>query len=484
MNSKCNKKIFNLSSLLSKPIIISTLIGFFTLLGSMINIVRAQEISLKEAIEWGRNNSFSLKQKRGEITTIERELKALEGSLSWQLSLDSNTAYNSFESGELRGEGGLLELNLNGSKSFISGLNILANYTLMETEPFNFNNLNEKYDFSLDLSKRLYPLVPTETEKKFIKTRNNLINAKEELQQEISKKELDWLESYLNLSILQQRVKNAEIGYSLALENLNKIHKQETIGEAGREQIIIAEIGLKEAALNLEQVTENLRQASKKFQLELGLSVDKNPIIKQSDKYLDNITTKAKGIEVDLENEEKLLGFLKENNPVLRTLERELDYIQKSLEWELKKDNPGITAIGNYTHNYKGPEDNWSVGINFSYDFLDGGQHEIALNNIQATIELLEEQYQNTLEELRLQLQSLTANYQLASQKLQIMALISEKLGLESELYKEQYSQGLISEYQLREKNLEARQTEIDFKEASNAVLFTRLKILNFLGLF
>jgi outer membrane protein TolC len=470
------------------------LITAIILLVSLITTVQARELTLKEAIEWGKENSFYLKQKREEVAAVERELKTLEASLDWQLGFGGNASYSngpeftglisSLNPEDVAEEGGSLSLGLKGNKSYRSGLNISTNYTLLETTPFEFDNLEDKYNFSLDVSKRLYPLVPTEIEKKIIQTENNLLAVKAELEQEIGQKEIDWVEGFLNLDILQKRVKAAESGYRLAREKLERVKEQEAIGEAGREQVLIAEIGLREASLSLEQSRNGLKQATKKLYLDLGLPVDNSFSIEYPDEYLESIANRAKGIEVDLDNEEKLLELLEKNNPGLKKLRLELEYTRKSLEWEQKEGNINITAVGNYDQGYLNGKADWSVGLNFSYDIFDGGQQKIALESLQSTLELMEEQYQNTLEGLKVELQSLVEGLQLASMNVKTRELATEKASLEMKLYQEQHEKGLISEIDFKQKGVQNCQIEIDYQEARNELLISRLRLLNFLGLY
>ena len=106
------------------------------------------------------------------------------------------------------------------------------------------------------------------------------------------------------------------------------------------------------------------------------------------------------------------------------------------------------------------------------------------MENIRAKIEGLEEKYEHTLKELKLQLDVLMNQYRLDLMNLETKEISMEKARLEKELYKEQYSKGLISEAQYKELDINLKEAELAYKEAGDKVLFDKARIALFLGLF
>ena len=372
---------------------------------------------------------------------------------------------------------------LEGAKNTANGFSINSQLSIMEEEAFQFEDLDNKYNFKLDLSKRLYPLVPTETEKRFILVDNDLIIAEADLSFSQKSKEIEWLESYLHILSLQERLKYCEERYQLALTNLEKVKEEQLIAEAGKEQLMMAEIIMREALLQKKQIESSFIQAGDKLILETGVEGD--IAYKEDNKYVSRFTQRVNSIKIDLSDEE-VETLLKKNNVQLRQIMFNKDYADNELKWQAKEDNIKVDTFGRYNYDAAFPDgykDYWEIGLGFSYDFYDGGQQKLTMENIKAKISGLENQYNYTLKKLKQQLEGLLNEYKLDLMALETKEISMEKAMLEAELYQEQYNKGLISENQYKELVISVKEAELDYKEASNKVLFDKARIALSLGL-
>ncbi|NLM98354.1 MAG: TolC family protein [Halanaerobiaceae bacterium] len=447
----------------------------------------AEEIDSDRVLETGLKNNNVLQEKKDYIKALKRERGILEAGVDWYLGINGNYLYSSEKMDsnfKIIDSGDISSLVLEGGKNTAKGFSINFQLSLTDEGVFQFKDPEDKYRFRLDLSKRLYPLVPTETEKKFILVDNDLIIAEADLAYSRKSKEIEWLESYLNILSLQERLKYSEERYQLALANLKKVREEQLIAEAGKAQLLMAEITMREALLQKKQIENSFVQANAKLILETGVEGD--IAYNENSQYLSNFSRRMDTINIELSDDE-IEGLLKKNNVQLRQIMFNKDYAENELKWQSKEDNIKVDGFGRYNYDAVYPDDfkdYWEVGLGFSYDFYDGGRQKLAMENIRAKIEGLEEKYEHTLKELKLQLDVLMNQYRLDLMNLETKEISMEKARLEKELYKEQYSKGLISEAQYKELDINLKEAELAYKEAGDKVLFDKARIALFLGLF
>ena len=147
-----------------------------------------------------------------------------------------------------------LVFTLEGGKITLKGLGINTRFSLADYEPFSFKNLDENYKFRLDISRRLFPLTPTTAERNLLQIENRISIAEQEMKEARIRKEIEWVSAYLNLLRLQERIQDAQTRYRLALENLASVELQAEMGEAGKEQLLAAQLAVKETELQEKQL--------------------------------------------------------------------------------------------------------------------------------------------------------------------------------------------------------------------------------------
>lgn len=438
----------------------------------------AQEVSFEQAVELGEDNNFEIEQKREVIKSLERQLAVLEAGLDWSLGIGSNmensTGLTIIEDQEI------LSLSLQGGKTTIDGLSINSNLSL-NTELDNFDNLDQKYNFHLDLSKRLYPIMPTKTEKEFIQVDNSLIIAEAELERLASEKKVDWLESYYKILRLRERLEYSQIAVQLALDNLSEVEAQSEIGEAGQEQLLMAEINVQKARLQNDQIISSIMQAEDGLTLELGLS-DADIQLREHNISINKMFSLEKS-NIDT-IDKTTVELLKKNNVQLQEIMLNKEYAEQELKWQLKSDDIKVDTFSSYNYSSAKDKGNWQVGVGISYDFYDGGKQELSIEGNKTKIKNLEKQYTHTLKQLKLQLKALLDQQKLNEMKLKSAETNIEKAKLEEKLFTTQYKEGMISKNQLKEKNLAVKQAEINYKEVQDQLLIGKLRIAVFLGLY
>lgn len=208
------------------------LFSIFLLLYLLIigGLVGAEEIALKEVVTSGLIHNPTLQVLEDNISQLERDLASLKAQLDWQVDITGN-----FDKGEVNDSVPLsnskedvdqLEIGIQGKKSFSSGFSIKPTITFTEEEPYDFDNLTDKYNLSLGISHPLYPSVPTEVEQKYYSTYNDLLKARDKLNWQQENKLIDFIQRYLELVSLQDNLELARENRQLSQNNLNLVLEQ------------------------------------------------------------------------------------------------------------------------------------------------------------------------------------------------------------------------------------------------------------------
>ena len=472
-----NYKIWQLLSLIA---VLASLLG---------TAAQAEEISLTEAFQRGRENNPELRELKEELLTLERGLTQLMSSLDWQVDFSGQTSYGKRDEikglmqtyypvdNKLKEEGGQLSLSLQSKKTYLFGLNIKSNLSITEVQPFKFENFEEKYDYSLDLSQRLYPLLPSEEEKKYYRLENEWKIAQIQRAALLKTREIDWLELYFKLDSLKKSQQLLAQNYRLVEAKAEQVLEQYNIGEAGKTQLLAARIELKEAEIALKDARSKEEQASSGFAQALGLDEGQLKLV-DAEKYIDQLPAG----DLNYQDLDGLMELVVNDNTRLRVLKRKFAFQERELKWQKAEGKPQLNAVGNYKHN-PGTDDEWVIGLGVIYNIFDSGRQEIALAEQLAELESLQLERQQLLQKLRSELTGLQNQLALNLLNLDGKRLALEKAELELELAAEQLKEGIITEQQYQQQILREKQAEIDRETAQHQVLISKRRIIDFVGL-
>jgi hypothetical protein len=457
----------------------------FIFIGLDINI-QAEEISLPDAINWGLEQNSSIREIKDEIKTIERNLALIDTEYAWKMSLKANPiiAGNSTNLGDNNSTTTsdtttFPKVNLETSKIFANGLIIKSEIFLEEKEGiFNLENISENIGRTVSASKTIYPLVPISQEQEKYKAANELLKINQSLQWQQEIKKIDFLESYLNLLRLQERLFLAESNYQYAQEDLKRMLKKIEIGEAGEKQSIEAKIALKTAEINFLQAQNDFNQQKKKWYLDLNLSEGVEVTLREDLPFLEENKNWVESLELNLEDQGKLMELLVANHYQIKANRLDQENAKKELKWDLTKNKPQINLYGAYDNQ----DNSWGVGIDLSYNIFDGGTQKLENEEYQVKLINLEDDYLQTVAELRLELVNLINIYMVGNLNLEEKLMSSQQAELEKESYQIQLKQGLISDSEFKYQELNWQEAEINLKSARDEVFIDKLRLAQFLG--
>jgi hypothetical protein len=455
----------------------------FIFIGLDINI-QAEEISLPDAINWGLEHNSSIRVIKDEIKTIERNLALIDTGYAPKMSLKANPIIAG-NSTNVAGDNNTTtttntfpKVNLEISKIFANGLIIKSDIFLEEKEIFNLENISKNISRTVSASKTIYPLVPISPEQEKYKAANELLKINQSLQWQQEIKKIDFLESYLNLLRSQERLFLAETNYQYAQEDLDRILKKIEIGEAGEKQNLEAKIALKTAEINLLQAQNDFNQQKKKWYLDLNLLEGVEVTLREDLPFLEENKNWVESLGLNLEDQGRLMELLVANHYQIKANQLDQENAKKELKWDLTKNKPQINLYGAYDNQ----GNSWGVGIDLSYNIFDGGTQKLENEEYQVKLTNLEDDYLQTVAELRLELVNLINIYKVGNLNLEEKLLSYQQAELEKESYQIQLKQGLISASEFKYQELNWQETEINLKSAQDEVFIDKLRLAQFLG--
>ncbi|HHU93416.1 MAG TPA: TolC family protein [Halanaerobiaceae bacterium] len=455
--------------LLKKSLIIYLLLVFLLASGGSLF---ARELSLEEALAFALENNRNL---RSAYEELQRQEKNLEDpvQLKWQVDLGAN--YSQDITGDKQPKPGnsssnAYSINISADKSYLSGLRLSPGLNIKEGgDP----------SFSINITKSLYPLVPTDLARGIYKGELELIKARRNFAASKVSALLSWIETYFNLERMNSRLEIYQQNLQKAETNLERVLAREEIGDAGENDILLARLSLENARYSLQEAENNLENLRFNFLQELGFAPEEELVIRDNTSYLEGLRSKAEAHleEFLAQDRSSLMELVKKNNARLEANLVEREILGQELDWLKKEGGPRV----NLNSNYSSATDNLRVGLNLSYALYDGGQHKQAVEDKEKALaeNLLnyEEIYRQLEQELKQKLDKL---------ELAFMALRRGELNIarsqnELELAEKQLALGHINYLDYQEKWVAAAEARISLQSLEDDLFMTSLDFLNFL---
>jgi hypothetical protein len=439
--------------------------------------VAAKEISLRKAIVWGIEHNLSLREIKDNVETLERKLGIIEAGKSWKVDIISENQ-RTVQEDDSSVDGGKISLEV--TKSFSGGLIIGSELYLEEQDWSTFGDIEDELNFTFTAIQNIYPHTVIEIEQEACLVSYDLLKAKENLTWQQNIKEIDFLESYLNILSLKEKLSLVETNYQCVRSDLDRVLKQIEIGEADLQQELEARIALEKAEISFQQAKNNFQQQKQSWYLDLNLPKEVEISLKEEQDFFKEIekwVTSLK-LEIDLNNKDKLMDLVISSHFQIKTNLLDQDSACKEVEWNLAEDKPQINLSGGYDYQ----SSVWYAGIELTYNLFDGGEQKLENQEYEAKLNTLEDNHLYLINELEFQLDNLIDQLELSNMNLKEKTFSYQKAKLEEKLWQEQLEQGLVSKRSFQEKLISWGETEIELKSAEDAILINKLRIAHFLG--
>lgn len=257
---------------ISKRTLFLALIISLLILPGICPVSAEEVISLEEAIRLGMENNKGINEARDGIANLEKALEKIEIQADWKLNLGADYTYTITDQdkagnfGDKNKDDSSWGLRISASKNYLSGLTLAPVIGIDE---------DTETDFTLRVSKDLYPVIPTASMRNYWNTEISLNKARENLRELKINNILDWLESYSNIKRMISRQDIYTENLNKAESNMEKVLRRQKIGDAGRNEILAAELGLKNAEYSLKEAGNQLENALYNFASSIGFSGEK-----------------------------------------------------------------------------------------------------------------------------------------------------------------------------------------------------------------
>ncbi len=452
-----------------------------------------KNISLREALNIGKTNNIEIREAKKNYEDSKNEIKKIKANLKWNLSLNNSFAYingpdykklsaqlNSDEEIEDKGCKGDMVLSLN--KSYYSGLSLSSSLKIIETEPFDFANVEDNLSYNLSVSLPLYPDIPTETVENLIILENNLQKARDNLDEIIEQKEIHWIEDYLHILRLKDKMNFLKKKKEIFLDNLEKAEKKYELNEAGKNSLLNAKISLKEVEIKLKSLEQEFSHKKNLFYNNLGLKDNYEIIFIKENKFLQEMKEKSK-VEILSEDLEKLYSKATKNNIKLDALKKEL--ITTKNDYKILKRKKGIAIDANtaYSKDFNQTEsENWEVSVAISWDMFDGGRQDAEIDNVKRKINYLEDKINTNRENIKSELNSLLDKKNLYIMEAENNQMKLEKARLEKENMEKKYKEDLVTKADYLDIEIKYNEKLNNIIETQDKILINNLLILNLIG--
>ena len=184
--------------------------------------ISAEEYDLEKLLLNGLKNNIEIKQLENEIKTINRNIQLTKARSGWQANMNINKEL--IEEDSIVISQGEDQLNLSANRKLADD-----KVTLNPSATYDFDGSEVIYGVNMSIA--LYPDIPSESIKSLIQLNNQLNQKKKELY--IKKAEFikNWLDKYLQLVRLDERIDVFGQQVKISEDNLEETQKQVSINE-------------------------------------------------------------------------------------------------------------------------------------------------------------------------------------------------------------------------------------------------------------
>ena len=449
----------------------------FTVSGLTGEVNSQDLIGLETVIEWGLENAPAIEELYEEKRDIENSIKEIKTVYNWQSGI----------SGSIDEEPGV-KVEIDARRNFPYGFSFSAETGFWEEgidrrrRIEDFDNINDKfqYNFKFGTDYQIYPLNPTSTERSLISEQEKLENSKNKIEYKINGIILDWIEDYFDLYLSQTELKISREELQLAQQRKESVKKQKEIGEIDEISFLEQKINLQRAERNFERQELSFDNTRENFKEKLNLPEAKKIKIENPYLYIEDLLSGSniKELLTD-ENRNELLEMMYSFDPTLQSNLSNQELTTQRKQWF--KEDSGFTVDFSGRVDYPDPE--LSGVVSFSYDFTDGGQTELEIQNYQDNLESLKEREQEIKEGIEEKLDSKLKEIEFIKREMEEKQLEEKKGKLELEKSESKYEEGIIEKGEYKEKQFDVKRNSLDLMEVEVELMFEKLQLAQMAGI-
>jgi len=293
------------------------------------------------------------------------------------------------------------------------------------------------------------------------KARLNLEDMKKEIVLTTVKSFYQLLETNDSLDLMQKKV-------ALSQKKLIETLKKRDFGLAGQIDVLKERIEVMENTEQLNELENQLVLAKDQFYHSIGAEEDTQLIFSPVEEE-----------KLKKRVEELLAEEISEKTVLAQSELRKAQWAVDDKYIELSKKEESLSPDWSLTIGYA-PEEltsrgivpaQWQAKIGASYSLFDGRRAELSVQTAEMELERAERNLENLKKTTKFNLSSQKNALREALSQFNLLKLKKDEIKLKGELTKEQFARGIISDYQLREFQLQEIQLENSYQLALNSLL-------------
>jgi len=469
--------------------IVVIMLGFSLIENDQVRASEVDELKLTQVLEIAVEKTSQLDTERKSVSDLEREIAKLRANAGWQYDL--NFSYNRSKQEQLPeiNQNDPIQateindnynLSIDGGRSFLSGLNLSTDLTLIDASELDFDEIIDDWELNFGLNYRLWPRSPSSMERTLRDLENNLELSRLELEAAEEEFILGLLEDYLEIMFLVEKQENNLENLKIVERRLARVEERKELGEAGELELKEAELSLKQAERSYQSTNRNLARLKTKFKEKAGIAekINYNLSDEVESLLINNSTILDERINNYLNDLSMIIKDRKSNSIEYQRLMQSLSKAEQELEWFETED----TFEMNLSASREVNDGNWQAGFSISYPLYDGGVTRYEREELVAEIE----NTNNNLEELSFNLeQGLEAELDdLINQLGELEDKEIEKDMSRLQLLQEEQAKeiGAIGDLELLEAELNYDNSIIDYNQTRLGLALNLLKFEQKLG--
>jgi len=343
--------------------------------------------------------------------------------------------------------------------------------TLNPSATYDFDGSEVIYGVNMSIA--LYPDIPSETMKSLIQLNNQLNQKKKELYNKKAEFIKNWLDKYLQLVRLDERIDVFGQQVKISEDNLEETQKQVSINEAGQQELLQAEINLNETEYSLKQSKQQFDQIKRQLVTDLMLKENKVALVLNEDnKVLTKLKQLTENMDINNLNKQLLIDNIVKNSSQFANIINQKEYLKQELEWLKKEDSPKVSLEGSYDS-----EKDITASLNINYNIFDSGIQKLQEENKRQEIENTELSLEQLYQQTENNLDALIEQVELAQLNKENSLLKYQKAVEESKILKRQFDAGAIEENVLKNNQLTKENKLIDVKNNDDDIFLKKLEL-------
>lgn len=433
---------------------------FFATIAILFCVVSAQAQPISEILQQIVQRAPTILHAQDDVTVAEQELRLAQQSV-WMPQLTVSAVPIGFSGNSVQGSatlsvglslptGTTLRLSYTGSITYASG-SFRSTLSGEATQPLLFNF--RLTDAALELERRQIAL--EEAKQTLSETQHQLM--------------LDALSELLDLTIVQESLKIAQVRVDLSKKRLDAVRSKVQSGQAGQTDLLAVQIELRQSELAVAKLQRDFALAQEKFLVTYGLP-------KMPSWQVPTVKSELKDLaEVLLHLEITPKGISKDAQ--VRRAAQQVAEAERILK---KAQHDALPQVG-LTLTYDDQSASWGIGLSVRHSFLT--DQALKIEEAKHTFVTAQRTLNAVKETVRLELLTQRNALHEAYSQLDVLALRSELIALKHEMKRQQLERGLLSPLDWEVFLIEKREFENERRAALYKLVIAYLRYKNSWGL-